>query len=103
MVQSKKTRGLGDVIHRVQSDTDETIERNVPDWIRNGKLIKDITLTPSALRRVPHGLGRHHQGWTIFSPRATGGTMVYEVKNERDPSALVLQSPGAITVDVWIW
>jgi hypothetical protein len=38
----------------------------------DGNIVQKVTLTPSGINKVDHGLGRAPQGWTVIRTHGTG-------------------------------
>lgn len=101
-----EARKLGDTFHKTQKDTEQSFDRIVPDWVRNSKLLENISLVPGTNRKIVHGLGRRHRGWILVRPRDTADPRVFEVvtsSQKPNTTHFWVGCIGPVTFDLLVW
>lgn len=97
-----KDRVTGPPYERSRGAEDE-LRAAIPDWIRNGKLVRDVALVPGD-NKVVHGLGHKPRGWVVVRLVESSAT---DYPAEPDPGSddvqLTLNATDAMTVDLWVW
>lgn len=86
------------LLNRIQDKLMRVINAIARKEILDGRLIEDITVTPSTTR-IEHKLGRVPRGWIVAN-----GTPDLIVESSRDDRFLVVSSAGGTaTIDIWVF
>jgi hypothetical protein len=101
MPQLDIRRGFGRAADESQRVAGQNTQNNVPTHVRNGILVKDVSVVASSKVTINHKLGRALTGWHIMRPRGAGN--VHET-DSNDKTLTLTESAGvAMVFDVWVY
>jgi hypothetical protein len=99
--QLEKRRGFGRGVDEAQRIAGNSVQDNVPTHIRNGVLLKDVSVAASGSVTVNHKLGRALSGWQLMRPRGAGN--VHETSSDARVLKLAESAGVAMTFDLWVF
>ena len=88
-----------DEFNRMQDGIEEVLGPILSSEILDGRMIGPVIMEAGVPREINHRLGRDLVGWTVMRKNAAGD--VFELS--AGPLKLILQSPAAVTISLWVY
>lgn len=77
------------------------MQDNVPTHVRNGVMLRDLSIPASGTLVVNHKLGRALSGWQLQRPRGAGS--VHETSSNNKTLTLAESAGVALTFNLWVY
>lgn len=73
----------------------------LPDFVRNGRMINGVTRSAAGTENVHHSLGRVPHGWMFMKIQATAPVTIY--CEGANATIISVRFSAAGSCDVWVW